>query len=280
MKRLVVTADDFGAAREVNDAVLEAHAKGILTATSLMVAAPAAADAVARAKTAPSLRVGLHLVLVEGAPVLPVSQVPDLVDVHGNFRTDMARAGAAMFFLPHVKRQLAEEIAAQFAAFRATGLALDHVNAHKHFHLHPTIAALMLSIGRDFGLKAARVPLEPAVTLARIEPYKGSSVAALTRPFAQGLRRRFARAGIVSPDAVFGLAWSGAMTGARLKGILENLPEGLSEIYLHPATGAYPGSAPGYRYAEERAALLDPAVIAATQGGDICLGGFCDFPIH
>ncbi len=280
MKRLVVTADDFGAAREVNDAVLEAHAKGILTATSLMVAAPAAADAVARAKAAPSLRVGLHLVLVEGAPVLPVSQVPDLVDVHGNFRTDMARAGAAMFFLPHVKRQLAEEIAAQFAAFRATGLALDHVNAHKHFHLHPTIAALMLSIGRDFGLKAARVPLEPAVTLARIEPYKGSSVAALTRPFAQGLRRRFARAGIVSPDAVFGLAWSGAMTGARLKGILENLPEGLSEIYLHPATGAYPGSAPGYRYAEERAALLDPAVIAATQGGDICLGGFCDFPIH
>ena len=280
MKRLVVTADDFGAAREVNDAVLEAHANGILTATSLMVAAPAAADAVARAKAAPSLRVGLHLVLVEGAPVLPVSQVPDLVDVHGNFRTDMARAGAAMFFLPHVKRQLAEEIAAQFAAFRATGLALDHVNAHKHFHLHPTIAALMLSIGRDFGLKAARVPLEPAVTLARIEPYKGSSVAALTRPFAQGLRRRFARAGIVSPDAVFGLAWSGAMTGARLKGILENLPEGLSEIYLHPATGAYPGSAPGYRYAEERAALLDPAVIAATQGGDICLGGFCDFPIH
>jgi len=118
------------------------------------------------------------------------------------------------------------------------------------------------------------------VTLARIEPYKGSSVAALTRPFAQGLRRRFARAGIVSPDAVFGLAWSGAMTGARLKGILDNLPEGLSEIYLHPATGAYPGSAPGYRYAEERAALLDPAVIAATQGGDICLGGFCDFPIH
>lgn len=280
MKRLVVTADDFGAAREVNDAVLEAHANGILTATSLMVAAPAAADAVARAKAAPSLRVGLHLVLVEGAPVLPVSQVPDLVDVHGNFRTDMARAGAAMFFLPHVKRQLAEEIAAQFAAFRATGLALDHVNAHKHFHLHPTIAALMLSIGRDFGLKAARVPLEPAVTLARIEPYKGSSVAALTRPFAQGLRRRFARAGIVSPDAVFGLAWSGAMTGARLKGILDNLPEGLSEIYLHPATGAYPGSAPGYRYAEERAALLDPAVIAATQGGDICLGGFCDFPIH
>jgi hopanoid biosynthesis associated protein HpnK len=245
-----------------------------------MVAAPAAADAVARAKATRSLRVGLHLVLVEGKPVLPAAQVPDLVDQDGNFRTDMARAGAAMFFLPSVKRQLAEEIAAQFAAFRATGLALDHVNAHKHFHLHPTIAALMLSIGRDFGLKAARVPLEPEATLARIEPYKGSAVAVLTRPFAQGLRRRFARAGIASPDHVFGLAWSGAMRRDRLEGIIRHLPEGLSEIYLHPATGDYLGSAPGYAYAQEHAALLDPAVIAATRGGDIRLGGFCDFPVH
>ncbi len=258
---------------------MDAHANGILTAASLMVAAPAAADAVARAHAAPSLRVGLHLVLVEGRPVLPASDVPDLVDAHGNFRTDMARAGAAMFFLPHVKKQLAAEIAAQFTAFRATGLALDHVNAHKHFHLHPTIASLMLSIGRDFGLKAARVPLEPAATLARIEPYKGSFVAAITRPFAQGLRRRFARAGIASPDAVFGLAWSGAMTAPRLKGILDHLPEGLTEIYLHPATGTYPGCAPGYAYGAERAALLDPAVIAAAKAPGIRLGGFCDFPI-
>jgi hopanoid biosynthesis associated protein HpnK len=277
LKRLVVTADDFGAAVEVNDAVLDAHANGILTATSLMVAAPAAADAVARAKAAPSLRVGLHLVLVEGKPVLPVAQVPDLVDARGNFRTDMARAGAAMFFLPDVKRQLAEEIAAQFAAFRATGLPLDHVNAHKHFHLHPTIAALMLSIGHDFGLKAARVPLEPAATLGQVEPYKGSAVAAITRPFAQGLRRRFARAGIASPDQVFGLAWSGAMTATRVRGIIGHLPEGLSEIYLHPATGDYPGCAPGYAYREELAALLDSSVIEAAQNRQILLGGFEDF---
>ena len=66
--------------------------------------------------------------------------MPDLVDGSGNFRTDMARAGAAMFFLPRVRRQLEAEIEAQFAAFAATGLPLDHVNAHKHFHLHPTIA--------------------------------------------------------------------------------------------------------------------------------------------
>ena len=280
MKNLVVTADDFGAALEVNDAVLDAHRNGILTAASLMVGAPFAADAVARARATPSLRVGLHLVLVDGRPVLPPDAVPELVDAKGDFRNDMARAGAAMFFRPSVARQLEAEIAAQFEAFRATGLPLDHVNAHKHFHLHPTVASLMLSVGRRYGLKAARVPLEPADVLARIEPYRGSAVTAITRPFALALRRRFVRAGIASPDAVFGVAWSGAMTAPRLKGIVQNLPDGLSEIYLHPATGAYVGAAPGYRYGEERAALLDSGVIAATRFGDIRLGGFSDFPVH
>jgi len=75
LKQLIVTADDFGVAREVNDAVEVAHRGGVLTAASLMVSAPAAADAVERARRMPSLRVGLHLVLVDGRPVLPASAV-------------------------------------------------------------------------------------------------------------------------------------------------------------------------------------------------------------
>lgn len=71
MKGVIITADDFGAAIEVNEAVEAAHRDGILTAASLMVTGGAAADAVARAKRMPALRVGLHLVLVEGKPVLP-----------------------------------------------------------------------------------------------------------------------------------------------------------------------------------------------------------------
>ena len=99
VKNLIITADDFGAARQVNVAVLETHANDILTAASLMVAAPYAADAAARAKAAPSLRVGLHLVLVDGRPMLPARDVPDLVDATGHFRNDMARAGAAMILI-------------------------------------------------------------------------------------------------------------------------------------------------------------------------------------
>jgi hopanoid biosynthesis associated protein HpnK len=277
VKQLIVTADDFGAAIQVNEAVERAHRDGILSAASLMVAGSAAQDAVTRAKTMPKLRVGLHLVLVEGKPVLPASAVPDLVDGTGHFRTDMARAGAAMFFLPKVRAQLRAEIEAQFAAFAATGLSFDHVNAHKHFHLHPTIAALMVEAAAAYGVKGARVPLEPQAVLARIEAHKASGVVALTAPFARGLQRRFRRAGIAAPDSVFGLAWSGAMTPARVKGLIEHLPEGLSEIYLHPATGPYAGSAPGYQHTGELAALTDPGLPSLLAAKAVKTGGFGDF---
>jgi chitin disaccharide deacetylase len=280
LRRLIVTADDFGAAVEVNEAVERAHRHGVLTAASLMVSAAAARDAIARARDMPSLRVGLHLVLVEGKPILPARAVPDLVDGKGFFRTGMARAGAAMFFRPKVRAQLAAEMEAQFEAFAATGLKLDHVNAHKHFHLHPTIAALMVKMARAHGVKGARVPLEPQAPLRSVEPHRANATVALTTPFAKALRARFRRAGIAAPDQVFGLAWSGAMTTPRLKGLIEHLPDGLSEIYLHPATGAYPGSAPGYAYLEELQALTDPGMAALIAGRDIRLGGFCDFPVQ
>jgi hypothetical protein len=91
------------------------------------------------------------------------------------------------------------------------------------------------------------------------------------------LRRRFAAAGIAAPDQVFGLAWSGAMTTQRLAGLLENLPDGLTEIYTHPATGPYSGSAPGYQYGAELDALTRPELAGLLVRQGIKSGGFGDF---
>ena len=131
----------------------------------------------------------LHLVLTEGRPVLPPSRVPDLVDRYGAFRTDIARVGASIFFNPSTRAQAASEIEAQFEAFRATGLRLDHANAHQHFHLHPTIGGLMAGIGRRYGLTAVRGPLEPPAVLAKVGPVACLSSAWLTAPFARLLCR-------------------------------------------------------------------------------------------
>jgi hopanoid biosynthesis associated protein HpnK len=277
VKRLIVTADDFGAAREVNEAVEAAHRGGILTTASLMVTAPGAADAIARARRMPSLRVGLHLVLVEGRPVLPASALPHLVDEHGDFRTDMWALGTRLSFSKQARRQLIAEVTAQFEAFRATGLALDHVNTHKHFHLHPVVAGSMAAIGGRFGLRAARIPLEPAHVLRKIERQTPRAPALLTTPFALLLRRRFRAAGLLAPDRIFGLQWSGQMTEARLSALIRSLPDGLSEIYVHPATGTFAGAARDYRYREEFDALMAPDVVAACRDPSLRLGGFSDF---
>jgi len=242
-----------------------------------MVAGPAAADAVARARRLPQLRVGLHLVLVEAWPMLPPEQVPDLVDSRGRFRIDMARLGLEIALRPAVRRQLHAEIAAQFAAYAATGLTLDHVDAHKHYHLHPVIAEAVIAIGRRHGMRSLRVPVEPAAVLAAVEPGARRPVASAAGPWARLLRRRARRAGLVTPDAVFGLAWSGAMTAARVAGLLRRLPPGRVELYAHPATsGAYDGAAPGYRYEEELAALLAPECLDAARRPGIRLGGYGD----
>lgn len=246
-----------------------------------MVASPAAADAVARARRLPRLAVGLHVTLVEGRPMLPPEQVPDLVDSRGVFRRDIGWSGANMFLRPGVRRQMRREVEAQFEAFARTGLELDHVNSHLHFHLHPTILGAILETGRRYGMTAVRNPIEPRRILAEIEPGAPRGlqyVDYVSGPWARLVRYRLRRAGVRTPDQVFGLHWTGAMTARRLKGVIEHLPDGLNEVYMHPATaGGFEFCAEDSMYVQEAQALVDPEVIAAVRANGIVLGGFRDF---
>lgn len=268
MRRLIVTADDFGASIEVNRAVEIAHREGVLSTASLMMGGEAAADAVERAYRLPGLRVGLHVTLVDGRPVLPPERIPDLVGTDGRFSADLFRAGVKFFFLPRVRRQLRAEIRAQFEAFRATGLPLDHANAHHHMHLHPTVLAMMLEIGREYGLAAVRLPREPW-RVARRSGGRGAALAAAAlAPWVELTRLRLARAGVRCNDYVLGLADSGAMHKLTVLRLLRELPEGVTEVYFHPAE---PQGGDG-----ELAALLSPSVRAALVDLGLRPMGFAD----
>jgi chitin disaccharide deacetylase len=254
-KRLIVSADDFGLSREVNDAVERAHAKGILGAASLMVAAPATDDAIARAHALPSLRVGLHLVLVNGRPILPAERVAPLVDRNGDFPSDLVAAGVRYFFHPGARRALEDEIRAQFEAFARTGIPLDHVNAQNHLHVHPTILGIVLRIGREFGMRAVRIPREP-------------NDAAFLIPWLGLMERRLHAAGITTNDIVLGIRHSGHMTREVVLRLLDELPDGVTELYFHPATQAWEGIDPqiaAYDFAGELDALLSPDVRAKIE---------------
>jgi len=282
LKRLIVTGDDFGLAVPVNEAIEEAHREGILTAASLMVSGDAAGDAVEPAPRQTSLRVGLHVVLVEGRPALPAASVPDLVDDRGEFSTHLWQAGIDFFFRPRVRRQLEAEIRAQFEAFRATGLTLDHVNAHNHLHLHPTVLGLLVKVGREFGLTAVRVPCEPPFAswrAARTAPARRLVAWAFLAPWVALLRRRLAAAGLKSNEFTFGLHDSGNMHTALLARFLGRLPDGVTEIYMHPATRRCPEidrHMPDYRHEAELAALKNRAVMEMLQAKGVRRIAFAD----
>jgi hopanoid biosynthesis associated protein HpnK len=263
-KTLIVTADDFGLSLPVNEAVEQGHRRGILSAASLMVGAPAADDAVARARSSPTLGVGLHLTLLEGRPVLPPEHVPGLLGPDGRFPCNPVRFGLALFFSPALRRQARAEIAAQFERFGKTGLVMDHINGHQHFHLHPVVLESILELAPHYGAPPVRIPLEPFGASFRASGDRFTArLANWLFYLAQTsrLRRGLAVSGLRANDHVFGLYDSGAMTEARFRNLIAELPSGVSEIYCHPATRRWEGidNLPGsYRCEEEFRALLSP----------------------
>ncbi len=267
MRSVIVTADDFGLSEAVNEGVERAHRDGVLTHASLMVAGAAAGDAVRRARAMPSLKVGLHLVVIEGPAVMPPGDIRALVDERGMFPSDQLRLGLHYFFLPYVRLQLAAEIQAQFAAFAATGLRLSHADAHKHMHLHPTVGNLMLKIGRAYGLPRIRIPSEPPTVMRRcgVAPTVASRA---MHAWTAVLRNQARRAGVATNDALFGLAFTGHVTEDRVLAMLANLPPGVNELYFHPAArrdATIAALMPTYEHEAELAALLSPRVRAALS---------------
>ncbi len=160
-RRLIVNADDFGRSHAINEAVIRAHREGILTTASLMVNEPALDEAVALARENPRLGVGLHLALSHGRSALLPEKIPGLVNERGEFSNQPTATGFRYFMRRSLREQLRQEIHAQFEKFRATGLTLDHVNGHLHFHLHPTVFRLLMDAVDKYGIRRMRLTREP-----------------------------------------------------------------------------------------------------------------------
>ncbi len=248
-----------------------------------MVRAPETADAIERARRLPSLRVGLHVVLVNGAPALPPCDVTDLVDRNGQFETNLFRAGVNYFFNPRARRQLELEIRAQFEAFAKTGLLLDHVNAQNHMHVHPTVLATIVAVGRDYGLRAVRIPHEPfwpSWRAVRSHPFARAANDLLLRPWMALMRARLQRSGIISNDSVFGMNDTGHVSADKVRAFLQVLPAGVCELYVHPATHTWPQAfPPDYDFAGELNAMIDPQVLQTMDELDIHPTSYTDLAI-
>src|SRR5262249_20914256 len=153
MRRLVVNADDFGLTVGVNDGILDAHEHGILTSASLFANAPATADAIRRARWHPSLGIGVHLALVDGAPVLPPADVPTLVTGDGRFRRSWKPFVAACLRGRVSLVEVERELTAQIETIVAAGVLPTHLDTHKHVHAYPPIFAVVSRLAARFGIR-------------------------------------------------------------------------------------------------------------------------------
>jgi predicted glycoside hydrolase/deacetylase ChbG (UPF0249 family) len=143
-----------------------------------------------------------------------------------------------------LRRQAEAEVTAQFEKFRRTGLVMDHVNGHQHFHMHPVVSRIIAKLAPAFGHPPVRIPVEPlrpsyAATPDRFFGRLSSWLFFIAQT--RLLRRRAIAVGLPVNDYVFGLNDSGAMITTRVLRLLDQLPNGVSEFYFHPATMRWAG---------------------------------------
>src|SRR5262245_16037479 len=277
---LIVTADDFGASRGVNAAVVCAHREGILTSASLMVRGDAAADAVRAARESPDLGVGLHLVLAQGVPAAPPSEIPSILTRAGRFPEQPVLAGirhAWAWCRRRGRAELAREVEAQLAAFAATGLPLGHVDGHLNMHLHPMVLPTLIEIAPRYGIRAMRLTRDDlgfALAHDRRDGFRKRVESVIFRALSSYATPRLRAAGILAPDRVFGLHATGHVDEAYLLALIPRLRPGVSELYCHPAAGEPVAGQAGYDHASELGALTSPRVRAALSAAGVRLASY------
>lgn len=216
--RLIVNADDFGFTRDVNEGIVEAHLRGVLTATTLMANGDAFDDAVTRARQTPTLDVGCHLVLVQGRSVLnPSRELP---------ATLKGLVGA----LGRHKIPVYDEIAAQVRKIVAAGIQPTHLDTHKHTHLLPPVLEAVARVARDFDIPWVRRPFDFGID------GKTKLTKQMVSLGMQIMRPRFASAlsGLRTTDHFAGFQITGTLNDNSLAETLKKLPPGLTEFMCHP----------------------------------------------
>jgi len=234
----IINGDDFGFSHGVNQAIIQAHVKGILTSTSLMVTGNAFAEAVALAKAHPNLAVGLHLVLIQGKAVLPPEKIPHLVDRTGNFPVSPVKCGLCYQFNRQAKEELRQEIRAQLSKFRQTGLTLAHVDGHLHLHSHPFVLGILADFADEFGIKTIRIPAEElrlTLEISRQNLFNKLIQMAIFSRLRNYGERLLKSKNITFADRVYGLLQTGQMNQEYLLRLIPKIQADWVEIYLHPA---------------------------------------------
>jgi predicted glycoside hydrolase/deacetylase ChbG (UPF0249 family) len=238
LRQLVVNADDFGLTVGVNDGIVHAHDRGILTSASVFANAPATADAIRRVPLRPSLGVGVHLALVDGSPMLPPNRVPSLIEGDGRFRTSWKPFIVACLRGRIAFEEVERELTAQIDRIRSEGIRLTHLDAHKHVHAFPPIFEIVARLAQRFRIPVVRVPFErwsPAWGDGRQRrtARRQALVNLAMLPWARRDYRLASRRALRTPQFA-GRTHTGVLSADSFVGLVRRLRPGVTELMVHP----------------------------------------------
>ncbi|MBM7692027.1 putative glycoside hydrolase/deacetylase ChbG (UPF0249 family) [Peribacillus deserti] len=146
MINLLINADDFGFSQGVNHGIIDCHKYGIVNSATMMMNMAGTEHAIELAKQNPRLKVGIHLVLTCGRPLL--QDVPSLVDDYGNFNSLANLAKAVDISLDELER----EWTAQVERFLASGLKPTHLDSHHHVHTMDQLLPVIQKLSNKYDL--------------------------------------------------------------------------------------------------------------------------------
>jgi chitin disaccharide deacetylase len=236
VRRLIVNADDFGLTAAVNRGIVEGHARGIVTSSTLMATGPAFSDAV-QAATA-NLSVGCHVLLLDGQPVCDPRQIPSLTNTASReFERDLTTFATRALCGRINAGDIQAEAEAQIRKLQSAGVQVSHVDTHKHAHIFPQVLRPLLRAAQACGVRAVRNPygkVALSVIASRPKLWKRYWETTVLNVFAEKFRRSVADAGMKTPDGSLGVVVTGALDERVFQLVLESIPEGTWELVCHP----------------------------------------------
>ncbi|MGC2694195.1 MAG: ChbG/HpnK family deacetylase [Candidatus Angelobacter sp.] len=238
MRRLIINADDFGLTSGVNRAIAEGNRSGVLTSATMMANARAFDEAVGVAQAVTNLRIGCHVVLIDGDPVS--KGLTSLTNGSARFRSNLKEFALAAVCGRVSAEEIQREAETQIRKIQSRGINLTHIDSHKHTHMFPHVLRPVLRAASACGIRAVRNPFEPlrawpheAVASAPGMWLRSAGVMAF-QIFAGEFRKALKEEEMVSTDGTVGIAATGKLGQKMLLSILGALPEGTWELVCHP----------------------------------------------
>jgi len=239
VRRLIINADDFGYTSGVNRAIVEAHTHGVVTSSTLMATGAAFAEAVSLSAGLPRLSTGCHVVLIDGMPALDPEKIPSLTESR-RFRDGLTGFAAQALVGRMAADEIAAEARAQIQKIQAAGIAVSHIDTHKHAHLFPRVLRPLLKAARECGVFAVRNPFGPRLPLRSHQLFtkpnlwtRYAELQVLQR-FADKFRAAIDREGFATPDGTLGIEVTGTLDERLFEAIASAIPDGTWEFVCHP----------------------------------------------